>query len=148
MKLLSRCFIVADMVHLPSSYNYLLLLCILASRFPAVTGLFEWLRQNEEDPPGETAAAPSLPPPPPPPPPADSDPSILAENVRFEMATADEKFLAEAKQMELSPLDGCHHKVSGYLALDSKLSTMKTRFSEHLAPLLTGSKKKKKWKLC
>ncbi|XP_019740930.1 protein brambleberry [Hippocampus comes] len=101
-----------DMVHLPSSYNYLLLLCILASSFPAVTGLFEWLRQKEEDPPGGTAAAPSLPPPPPP---ADSDPSILAVEARFEMATTDEKFLAEAKQMELSPLDSCHHKVVAQL---------------------------------
>ncbi|XP_061832404.1 protein brambleberry [Nerophis lumbriciformis] len=36
---------------------------------------------------------------------------ILAKDASFEMATADEKFLAEAKQMALSPLDTCHQRV-------------------------------------
>ncbi|XP_053323906.1 protein brambleberry-like [Spea bombifrons] len=33
----------------------------------------------------------------------------------FEMTTSDDKFLAEAKHLELSPLDGCHHKVVSQL---------------------------------
>ncbi|KAM4029472.1 protein brambleberry-like isoform 2-T3 [Anomaloglossus baeobatrachus] len=33
----------------------------------------------------------------------------------FEMTTTDEKFLAEAKIMELSPLDSCHYKVVSHL---------------------------------
>lgn len=31
--------------------------------------------------------------------------------VPFEMTTADERFLAEARQLDLSPLESCHHKV-------------------------------------
>ncbi|XP_026201587.1 protein brambleberry [Anabas testudineus] len=73
------------------------LLIILAC--PAVSGLFEWLRQKEAPP----AAASS--------PPVTAAPALLAKDARFEMVTADEKFLAEAKQMELSPLDSCHHRV-------------------------------------
>lgn len=30
----------------------------------------------------------------------------------FEMITNDEKFLAEAKQLEMSPLDSCHYQVT------------------------------------
>ncbi|XP_040208141.1 protein brambleberry-like [Rana temporaria] len=33
----------------------------------------------------------------------------------FEMSTTDEKFLAEAKQLEMSPLDSCHYQVVGQL---------------------------------
>ncbi|MGH0128164.1 UNVERIFIED_CONTAM: hypothetical protein FKN15_002972 [Acipenser sinensis] len=33
----------------------------------------------------------------------------------FEMTTADDRFLAEAKQLELSPLDSCHYKVIAQL---------------------------------
>lgn len=74
------------------------LLIILAC--PAVSGLFEWLRQKEAPP----ASASS--------PPVTAAPALLAKDARFEMVTADEKFLAEAKQMELSPLDSCHHRVN------------------------------------
>lgn len=48
-------------------------------------------------------------------PPASSSPTVapalLAKDAQFEMVIADEKFLAEAKQMELSPLDSCHQRV-------------------------------------
>ncbi|KAM9761786.1 protein brambleberry [Menidia menidia] len=64
----------------------------------AVSGLFEWLTQT--------------PTPPPPPPPA---PAPLLKDAQFELATADEKFLAEAKQLELSPLDSCHYRVVAQL---------------------------------
>ncbi|XP_061154354.1 protein brambleberry isoform X2 [Syngnathus typhle] len=90
------------MGHLLSYRNCLLLLCIFSNWIPATTGLFEWLRQTEH-PPAETA---------PPPPSADA---ILAKEAQFEMSTADERFLSEAKQMELSPLDSCHHKVVAQL---------------------------------
>ncbi|XP_037105283.1 protein brambleberry isoform X2 [Syngnathus acus] len=88
------------MGHLLSYRNCLLLLCIFSNWIPATTGLFEWLRQTEH-PPAETA-----------PPSADA---ILAKEAQFEMSTGDERFLSEAKQMELNPLDSCHHKVVAQL---------------------------------
>ncbi|XP_072266649.1 protein brambleberry-like [Pyxicephalus adspersus] len=42
------------------------------------------------------------------------DPQSLP-NAPFEMITTDDKFLAEAKQLEMSPLDSCHYKVVGQL---------------------------------
>ncbi|XP_033466920.1 protein brambleberry [Epinephelus lanceolatus] len=81
--------------HLP-----LLLISILACQCPAVSGLFEWLKGATAPP----AAAP-------PPPLTAKVPALLAKDAQFEMSTADEKFLAEAKQMELSPLDSCHYRV-------------------------------------
>ncbi|XP_040896592.1 protein brambleberry isoform X2 [Toxotes jaculatrix] len=79
--------------------RYVLLIVMLACQCPAVSGLFEWLRQ-------------ATPPPAAPPPPAAAvAPAHLAKDAEFEMATADEKFLADAKQMELSPLDSCHYRV-------------------------------------
>nr|XP_057929515.1 protein brambleberry [Doryrhamphus excisus] len=77
----------------------MLLLCILANRCPAAQGLFEWLRQTQHPP-----VASPLPPP-------EEFPVVLAKDAQFEMATVDEKFMAEAKQMELSPLDSCHQRV-------------------------------------
>lgn len=79
---------------------FLLIISMLSCRCPAVSGLFEWLRQTEAPP----AAASS--------PPVAVAPALLAKDAQFEMATADEKFLAEAKQMELSPLDSCHYRVN------------------------------------
>ncbi|XP_063307046.1 protein brambleberry-like [Pelobates fuscus] len=43
-----------------------------------------------------------------------SDPRALP-NAPFEMTTVDEKFLAEARHLELSPLDSCHYKVVSQL---------------------------------
>ncbi|KAE8599869.1 hypothetical protein XENTR_v10017374 [Xenopus tropicalis] len=45
---------------------------------------------------------------------APADPKSLP-SAPFEMTTADEKFLAEAKHLELSPLDSCHFKVVSQL---------------------------------
>ncbi|RVE73664.1 hypothetical protein OJAV_G00033610 [Oryzias javanicus] len=73
-----------------------LLLTVWMLACPAVTALFEWLRSAA--PPAAT-----LPPP--------SPPAHLEKDAPFEMTTADEKFLAEAKQMELSPLTSCHYSV-------------------------------------
>ncbi|KAK5869459.1 hypothetical protein PBY51_024173 [Eleginops maclovinus] len=89
---------------------YYLLICMLACQCPAVSGLFEWVK-GASAPKAAAAAAAAAPPPPPPPPAAAEVPALLTKNAQFEMATADERFLAEAKQMEISPLDGCHYKV-------------------------------------
>ncbi|RXN04590.1 brambleberry-like protein [Labeo rohita] len=40
---------------------------------------------------------------------------LHGETPAFEMSVVDEKFLAEAKQMELSPLDSCHFRVVAQL---------------------------------
>lgn len=78
-----------------------LLSCLLITVmfYPAVSGLFEWLRQSET--PSPPAAPPS----------ATVVPALLHKDAQFEMATADEKFLNEAKHMEISPLDSCHYRV-------------------------------------
>lgn len=80
---------------LTHSPHFLLAVCALTC---PVSGLFEWLKTT-------WTAPPAAPPPPAP-------PAALSEDARFEMMTADEKFLSEAKQLELSPLDSCHHRVS------------------------------------
>ena len=77
-----------------------LLICTLACQCPIVSGLFEWLRQVETPPP--TVA----------PPPATVVTALLEKDAQFEMATVDEKFLAEAKYMEITPLDSCHYRVN------------------------------------
>uniref|UniRef100_A0A3Q2W471 Brambleberry n=2 Tax=Haplochromis burtoni TaxID=8153 RepID=A0A3Q2W471_HAPBU len=88
-----------DMGHLIHYLHLLLTVSMLACQCLAVNGLFEWLRLTE----APRAAAPLQP--------AAVAPAHLAKDAQFEMATADEKFLAEAKQMELSPLDSCHYRV-------------------------------------
>eukprot|EP00064_Thunnus_orientalis_P017030 superscaffoldBa00003513_g17104 len=88
------------MRHLLLHHLYFLLISMLACQCPAVSGLFEWLRQTDNPPPAAAA----------PPSPAVA-PALLAKDAQFEITTADEKFLAEAKQLELSPLDSCHHRV-------------------------------------
>ncbi|XP_077964100.1 protein brambleberry isoform X2 [Gasterosteus aculeatus] len=92
------------MCRLPIPHLYVLLMCMLACHCPAVNGLFEWLK-GKETPPAAAAA---------PPPPAEV-PTLLAKDARFEMKTVDEGFLAESKQMELSPLDSCHYRVVAQL---------------------------------
>lgn len=95
---------------------YLLLISMLVCHCP-VSGLFEWLRRTEAPPPAAAS--------PPPPPAAAAVPSLLVKDVQFEITTADEKFLAEANHMEISPLDSCHYRVklniwplnSGFLTL-------------------------------
>ncbi|XP_034386514.1 protein brambleberry [Cyclopterus lumpus] len=90
-------------------HRYLLLICMLACWSPAVNGLFEWLKGTEAPPAAAAAAGP------PPPPSAAEVPALLAKDARFEMTTADERFLAESKLMELSPLDSCHYRVVAQL---------------------------------
>ncbi|XP_034533236.1 protein brambleberry [Notolabrus celidotus] len=89
------------MGHLLIRHLCVLLPSVLLCLCPGVSGLFEWMRQKEA-PPAAPAPAPALPP---------VSPALLAKDAQFEMATADEKFLSEAKDMEISPLDSCHYRV-------------------------------------
>ncbi|XP_035996921.1 protein brambleberry [Fundulus heteroclitus] len=98
-------------------HHWLLLMTVCILACPAVTGLFEWLRITQ----------PAADPPPPPPPVA---PALLAKDAQFEMVTADQKFLAEAKQLELSPLDSCHYRVVARLR-----SSCESLTEENLAKL-------------
>nr|XP_028594303.1 protein brambleberry-like [Podarcis muralis] len=75
-----------------------LLLLLVASS----SGFFGWLTRS-----GTPEKAPVPPAPPP-------DPARLP-HVPFEMTTADERFSAEARRLDLSPLDSCHHKVVAQL---------------------------------
>eukprot|EP00063_Salmo_salar_P003889 XP_013978724.1 PREDICTED: protein brambleberry-like isoform X2 [Salmo salar] len=94
----------------------LLLVCVLASQCGPVSGLFDWLKPTQ---PGAPALAPSL------------DPGLPEGDAQpFEMTVADEKFLAEAKNMELSPLDSCHYRVVAQLK-----STCASLSEEQLAKL-------------
>ncbi|XP_056270514.1 protein brambleberry isoform X2 [Pseudoliparis swirei] len=92
------------MGHLLVHHLCLLLICMLACWSPAVNGLFEWLKGTEAPPPAPQAAAA-------PPPSAAEVPALLEKDARFEMTTVDERFLAESKLMELSPLDSCHYRL-------------------------------------
>ncbi|XP_034980347.1 protein brambleberry-like [Zootoca vivipara] len=76
----------------------LLLLLVVSS----TSGFFSWLARSG------TPESPPVPPAPTP------DPAHLP-HVPFEMTIADERFLAEARRLDLSPLDSCHHKVVAQL---------------------------------
>lgn len=88
-----------DMGHPLIHHLCFLLLSVLACQCPAVSGLFEWLKRTEAPPAAAPPAA------------AAAVPALVAKDAQFEMGTADEKFLAEAKHMEISPLDNCHYRV-------------------------------------
>uniref|UniRef100_A0A3Q3X1H1 Uncharacterized protein n=1 Tax=Mola mola TaxID=94237 RepID=A0A3Q3X1H1_MOLML len=64
------------------------------------------------------------------PPPATVVPALLEKDAQFEMATVDEKFLAEAKHMEISPLDSCHYRE--LVAQLIQGITQRMNVSEHL----------------
>lgn len=86
-----------------------LLITALVCPAPAVSGLFEWLRSPERRSPSPADA---------PPPPPSAAPTLLATEAPFEMVVADEKFLAEAKHLEISQLDRCHYLVCLDIHLD------------------------------
>ncbi|XP_074841686.1 protein brambleberry-like isoform X2 [Carettochelys insculpta] len=79
-------------------HRALLLPTLFSLLFTPASGFFGWLRQGpapEKDPV--------------PPTPAPDERRL--PNAPFEMTTGDEQFLAEARHLDLSPLDSCHHKV-------------------------------------
>jgi hypothetical protein len=92
----------------------LLLVCVLASRCGPVSGLFDWLKQTQ---PGAPVLVPGLPE-------GDAQP--------FEMTVADEKFLAEAKNMELSTLDSCHYRVMCWTVILYTTLVRSSRFDNNL----------------
>ncbi|CAL8309278.1 unnamed protein product [Lota lota] len=92
-----------------------LLFCVLALKCHVSNGLFEWLKPAQQTPPAPTLPAAGPP---------------AKHSIPFEMTTADEKFLAEAKQMDLSPLGSCHYKIVAQLK-----STCESLSEEQLAKL-------------
>ncbi|CAL8237999.1 unnamed protein product [Boreogadus saida] len=91
-----------------------LLFCVLALRCHVSNGLFEWLKPAQAPP---AATLPAIGP-------------TAKDSIPFEMTIADDKFLAEARQMELSPLGSCHYKVVAQLK-----STCESLSEEQLAKL-------------
>lgn len=85
--------------HLTCLKPWMLLVCVLALCGDA-DAFFEWMKKA-------TPAPASVPPAVPTPPTA-----VQRDAPPFEMSVADEKVLAEAKLMDMSPLDGCHFRVS------------------------------------
>ncbi|KAK7117033.1 hypothetical protein R3I94_022549 [Phoxinus phoxinus] len=79
-------------------------LWLLSMQYGEVEAFFDWLKKPEPAP--EPA---------PPPPEPVSSILLQGETPAFEMSVVDEKFLAEAKQMDLSPLDSCHFRVVAQL---------------------------------
>ncbi|XP_033848843.3 protein brambleberry [Acipenser ruthenus] len=77
-----------------------LVLGVLCGRVGLVVAFFGWMKETPttvEPPPAVVSA------------------NTHGETPPFEMTTADDRFLAEAKQLELSPLDSCHYKVIAQL---------------------------------
>uniref|UniRef100_A0A8C9WQP9 Brambleberry n=1 Tax=Scleropages formosus TaxID=113540 RepID=A0A8C9WQP9_SCLFO len=83
---------------------WILVLILLTSQWGLVGAFFGWMRMAVA-PTAPTAAPPVVASP-------RSDGGAVPQ---FEMSLTDDKFLAEAKLMELSPLDSCHYRVIGQL---------------------------------
>ncbi|XP_072527951.1 protein brambleberry [Salminus brasiliensis] len=80
-----------------------LLVFVLGTQCGIADAFFDWMKKAAPAPASVPPAAPSA-------------QSLLQGDVPpFEMSVVDEKFLAEAKQMDLSPLDSCHFKVVAQL---------------------------------
>uniref|UniRef100_A0AAY4D3Z4 Uncharacterized protein n=1 Tax=Denticeps clupeoides TaxID=299321 RepID=A0AAY4D3Z4_9TELE len=96
-----------------------LLLWVLAGHFGSAAAFFGWMKKAAPDPAPTPSAAANV-----------HQNLPLAEPPPFEIAVADDKILAEAKQMELSPLDSCHFRVVAQLR-----STCGSLSEENLAKL-------------
>ncbi|XP_042609536.1 protein brambleberry-like isoform X2 [Cyprinus carpio] len=80
---------------------WFVMLWVLSVQYGEVDAFFDWLQKPAPTPaPPQESIAPIL---------------LHGETPPFEMSVVDEKFLAEAKQMELSPLDSCHFRVVAQL---------------------------------
>ncbi|XP_066525913.1 protein brambleberry isoform X2 [Hoplias malabaricus] len=82
---------------------WMLLVYVLDVHCGRADAFFEWMKKAAPDP---TPVPPAVPP---------ATLVLQGDAPPFEMGVADEKFLAEAKQMELSPLDSCHFRVVAQL---------------------------------
>lgn len=78
---------------------WMLLVCVLALCGVA-DALFEWMKKVE---PAPASVPPAVPTP---------LTAVPKDAPPFEMSVADEKVLAEAKLLDMSPLDSCHFRVS------------------------------------
>ncbi|XP_043922223.1 protein brambleberry-like [Protopterus annectens] len=87
-------------------YHVFFVFILISSLRPSY-GFFDWLNVKTPPPTPAPALTPT--------PTSSSHDAELIPNTVFEMTTADEKFLAEAKHLNLSPLDSCHYKVIAQL---------------------------------
>ncbi|XP_062858781.1 protein brambleberry [Trichomycterus rosablanca] len=79
--------------------SWLLQLCVLTILCGRADALFDWMKK---EPTAPASVPPTMLPAP---------TTLQGQALPFEISAADEKILAEAKQMDLSPLDSCHFKV-------------------------------------
>lgn len=79
----------------------MLLICVLATQCSTATAFFDWMKRPDA-PPAPTPV-PSLP---------------KGDTPPFEMTVVEEKFLAEARLMELSPLDSCNYRVMNTILVE------------------------------
>lgn len=85
--------------HLICLEPWLLLVCVLALCGEA-DAFFEWMKKAAPVPATVPPAVPTYP------------NAVPSDAPPFEMGVADEKILAEAKLIDMSPLDSCHLRVS------------------------------------
>ncbi|KAM9495788.1 protein brambleberry-like isoform 1-T2 [Clarias gariepinus] len=81
---------------------WMLLVCVLALCGEA-DAFFEWMKKPAPAPPSVPPAIPSHP------------TAVRSDASPFEMSVTDEKILAEAKLLDISPLDSCHFRVVSQL---------------------------------
>ncbi|XP_026774666.3 protein brambleberry [Pangasianodon hypophthalmus] len=88
--------------HLISMESWMLLGCVLALCGEA-DAFFEWMKKVA---PAPAAVPPAMP---------THQTAVRSDAPPFEMSVTDEKILAEAKMMDMSPLDSCHFRVVSQL---------------------------------
>lgn len=84
--------------HLTCLDLWLLLVCVLALCGEA-DAFFEWMKKVAPVPASVPPTVPTYP------------TAVSSDAPPFEMSVADEKILAEAKLIDMSPLDSCHFRV-------------------------------------
>jgi len=77
---------------------WFVMLWVLSMQYGEVEAFFDWLKKPEPAPAPAPEPVSSI--------------LLQGDTPAFEISVVDEKFLAEAKQMDLSPLDSCHFRVS------------------------------------
>ncbi|XP_039512643.1 protein brambleberry [Pimephales promelas] len=82
---------------------WFVMLWVLSMQYGEVEAFFDWLKKPDPAPAPAPAPEPV------------SSILLQGDTPAFEISVVDEKFLAEAKQMDLSPLDSCHFRVVAQL---------------------------------
>ncbi|KAF7702002.1 protein brambleberry [Silurus meridionalis] len=88
--------------HLICLELWVLIVCVLAL-CGEVDAFFEWVKKAAPVPDSVPPAIPTR------------QPAVPSDSLPFEMSVADEKLLAEAKLIEMSPLDSCHFRIVSQL---------------------------------